>query len=217
MELLSGGFHRQGEGLRSALLRFQPGERWPTDAVDKHRLVPLGEWVPLAGFVRWSGLSAVGGLQPGMPTRLLSRPGGPIGIAICYELADGRALARASRQGARWLLASANLDPYPLLLQRQFAAVAQLRAIETGRWLVSAANTGPSLLVDPAGRLRGSLTPQTEGRGLVQLRQRRELSPYDFWGEMPLLGLLVMAAASLMVSPLRNSAASRLRRLVRSK
>jgi apolipoprotein N-acyltransferase len=125
----------------------------------------------------------------------LNRPGGRIGVAICYELADGRALATASREGAQWLLASANLDPYPPLLQQQYAAVAQLRAIETGRWLVSAANTGPSLLVDPAGQLRGGLPPQTSARGLLQLRKLNALSVYDRWGERPLLVLLVFAGA----------------------
>ena len=195
VEVLSGGFRRQGEGLRSALLRFEPGERWPTGGVDKHRLVPLGEWVPLARFVRWSGLSAVGGLEPGTDSRLLRRPGGPIGVAICYELADGHALAKASREGAQWLLASANLDPYPALLQRQFAAVAQLRSIETGRWLVSSANTGPSLVVDPAGRLRTRLKPQTTSRGVVQLRRLERLSLYSRWPEAPLWGLVGLAVA----------------------
>lgn len=196
VEVLSGGFRRQGEGLRSALLRFAPGERWPAGGVDKHRLVPLGEWVPLANLLRWSGLSAIGGLEPGESSRLLERPRGAIGVAICYELADGQSLAQASRAGARWLLASANLDPYPALLQQQFSAVAQLRAIETQRWLVSAANTGPSLLVDPAGRLRGGLPPQVQGRGLIQLWQLRRLSAYSRWGEGPLVAVLVLAAVS---------------------
>jgi apolipoprotein N-acyltransferase len=196
VEVLSGGFRRQGEGLRSALLRFEPGERWPGGGVDKHRLVPLGEWVPLSGLVRWSGLSAVGGLEPGAAPRLVDRPRGRIGVAICYELADGHGLVQASRDGAQWLLASANLDPYPILLQQQYAAVAQLRSIETGRWLVSAANTGPSLMVDPAGRLRGHLTPLIPGQALAELRHVDQLSPYGRLGELPLLVTLLLAAAS---------------------
>jgi apolipoprotein N-acyltransferase len=162
--------------------------------VDKHRLVPLGEWVPLAGLARWSGLSAVGGLEPGPASRLLPRPAGAIGVAICYELADGTALAAATRDGARWLVASANLDPYPRLLQQQFAAVAQLRAIETGRWLVSAANTGPSLVVDAAGRVLQQLPAGQRQLGLMTLRQRSQLTAYDRWGELPLLALAVGAA-----------------------
>jgi len=193
VEVLSGGFRQQGLGLHSSLLRFAVGGRDPVGWVDKHRLVPLGEWVPLADLWRWNGLSAVGGLHPGPPDRLLSRPAGSIGVAICYEIADGVALARASRDGAGWLLASANLDPYPPLLQAQFLALARLRAIETGRWLVSAANTGPSVLVDAAGRLRDRLPAGRKDSAVFTLWPRSQLTPYTRWGEAPLLLALAIA------------------------
>jgi apolipoprotein N-acyltransferase len=201
VEVLSGGFRQQGAGLHSSLLRFAVGGRDPVGWVDKHRLVPFGEWVPLAHLWSWSGLSAVGGLQPGQPNRLLSRPAGPIGVAICYEIADGTSLARASREGAGWLLASANLDPYPALLQAQFLALARLRAIETGRWLVSAANTGPSVLVDAAGRLRDRLPAGRNGSAVFSLRPRSQLTPYDRWGEAPLLMALAIALFLILRRP----------------
>ena len=201
VEVLSGGFRQQGAGLRSSLLRFGVGGRDPVGWVDKHRLVPFGEWVPLADLWSWSGLSSVGGLQPGQPNRLLSRPAGPIGVAICYEIADGTALARASREGAGWLLASANLDPYPPLLQAQFLALARLRAIETGRWLVSAANTGPSVLVDAAGRLRDQLPAGRNGSAVFSLRPRSQLTLYDRWGEAPLLLVLAIALVLILRRP----------------
>jgi len=119
-------------------------------------------------------------------------------VAICYEVADGTALAAATREGAGWLLASANLDPYPAQLQRQFAALAQLRAIETSRWLVSAANTGPSLAVDPAGVVQRQL-PAGEAATLpVQVQPRQSLSFYGRWGELPLL-LAALAGAMGML------------------
>lgn len=195
VELLSGGFRRADTNLRGALLRFAPRTTSPVGWVDKHRVVPLGEWVPLGPLLRWSGLSAVGGLEPGEPSRLLGRPGGPIGVAICYEIADGRALARASRAGARWLLASANLDPYPLSLQSQFQALARLRAMESGRWLVSAANTGPSLVVDPAGRVRGALPSGRPATGVFTVPASTGFTPYLLAGERPLLGVIVAGLA----------------------
>lgn len=200
VEVLSGGFRREGVELRSSLLRFEPGQQQAGGWIDKHRVVPLGEWVPLADLWRWSGLSAVGGVEPGPSSRLLPRPGGDVGVAICYELSDGAALAAATRQGARWLLASANLDPYPLQLQGQFAALAQLRAIETGRWLVSSANTGPSLLVDAGGRLREQLPPGRPATGLFTVQQRSRLTPYDRWGEGPLIALALLAGAWRWIS-----------------
>ncbi len=193
LEVLSGGFRREGLEQRSSLLRFAPGEQSPGGWIDKHRVVPLGEWVPLAGLWRWSGLSAVGGIEPGAASRLLDRPGGAVGVAICYELSDGAALAAASRNGARWLLATANLDPYPAMLQGQFRALAQLRAIETGRWLISSANTGPSLVVDPSGRLGDQLPAGRPASGILAVQQRSGLTPYDRWGEWPLLGITAVA------------------------
>ena len=201
VELISGGFRWQarsgaGSGVnndeqRSALLRFAPGERRFSGALDKHRLVPLGEWVPFSGLVRWSGLSAVGGVAPGAPSRLLPRPPAAPALAgaICYEIADGAALRQAVREGAGWLLASANLDPYPPLLQRQFTVLARLRAIEARRWLVSVANTGPSQLIDPAGRVERSLPAGVPATGLVTVPALGGLTPYGRWGELPLLGL----------------------------
>ena len=196
VEVLSGGFRLNSGAHRSSLLRFEPDQIEPAGWVDKHRLVPLGEWVPLAGLFEWSGLSAVGGLTPGNPSRLLPRPLGAIGVAICYEIADGHGLAAASRDGAQWLLASANLDPYPLLLQQQFSALAQLRAIESGRWLVSVANTGPSLVVNHQGVVQRSLPPGRASTGLVEVHQRYGPTAYARWGEWPMvvLGLGGLAA-----------------------
>ena len=193
VEVLSGGFRWTGAEQRSSILRFPPGERFPRQWVDKHRVVPLGEWVPLPGLLRWSGLSAVGGLEPGPPSRLLRRPSGPIGVAICYEISDGASLAAAVRQGAGWLLATANLDPYPAQLKGQFTALARLRAIEAGRWLVSAANTGPSLLVDARGRVLRDLPAGIPATGAMRVQRRSRLTPYARWGEAPLLLLLIGA------------------------
>jgi apolipoprotein N-acyltransferase len=203
VELISGGFrwagaaHGGAQEQRSALLRFAAGEQRFSSGLDKHRLVPLGEWVPFSGLVRWSGLSAVGGVEPGSPSRLLDRPGGALAGAICYEIADGTALRRAVRAGAGWLLASANLDPYPPLLQRQFTALAQLRAIENGRWLVSVANTGPSQLIDPRGQVRRRLPAGVPATGLVTVPALAGLTPYGRWGELPLLGLALVGIALL--------------------
>ena len=192
VEVLSGGFRQEGLERRSSLLRFSPGDVLAAQWLDKHRLVPLGEWVPGAGLLRWSGLSAVGGLQAGPASRLLRRPEGPVAVAICYELSDGQALAQATRNGGEWLLASANLDPYPVMLQQQFTALARLRAIESGRWLVSAANTGPSLSVDARGVVRAQLPAGRSVQAVVAIHRLQAPTLYLRWGEGPLLGLLVI-------------------------
>ena len=197
VEVLSGGFRQEETQLRSSVLRFSPQALQAEAAIDKHRLVPLGEWVPGGALLRWAGLSAVGGVEPVAASRLLRHPQGDLAVAICYEIADGAGLIAASQAGAGWILASANLDPYPLQLQRQFQAVSQLRAIEASRWLVSAANSGPSLVVQPDGRLGASLAPMEPGTLLVRLQARANQTVYGQLGEWP---LLLAAGAGLVAS-----------------
>ena len=183
--LLSGGFRRQELEERSSVLWFPSGSTRPQTWIDKQRLVPLGEWVP-GGL---AGLSAVGGVSPGEAPHLLELPPplGPVAVAICYELSDGLGLNQAVRDGASWLLTIANLDPYPLALQQQFMALSQLRAIETSRWLLSSANTGPSALISPRGELQQQLLANQEALGLMQFPVLRGESLWTRLGLWPQL------------------------------
>ena len=193
VELLSGGFRRAGLEERSSVLWFAAETSRPRRWIDKHRLVPLGEWVPGGA---WTGLSAVGGVNPGEPSRLLALPPplGPLAVAICYELSDAQALAEAVRGGGDWILTVANLDPYPVQLQQQFLRQAQLRALESRRWLLSVANTGPTLVLNPRGQQVQSLPQGSEQLGLMQLWRRSDLSPWVRWGVAPQLLALGLAA-----------------------
>jgi apolipoprotein N-acyltransferase len=177
--LISGGFRWVRGQQRSSVLLARPDRAGVEPLVDKHRLVPLGEWLPPlpAGLTR--GLSAVGGLQPGDASRFVNVWPSPFAVAICYEISDGRALAKATAQGAEWLLTIANLDPYPQLLQRQFLALAQLRAIETGRDVLSVANTGPTALVSADGTVQRLLEPQTDAVAAAELQRRQQLTGYS--------------------------------------
>ena len=189
--LLTGGFRRYRQNYRSSLLVYPPARTVPALSIDKHRLVLLGEWLPWQRLGLPFGLSAVGGLQPGDADRLLAGPPLPwqAAVAICYEISQAHALADASHRGAEVLIAIANLDPYPLRLQRQFLALAQQRAIETGRWLVSATNTGPSALVDQRGRVVQQLPPSTAALALWDVELRNQPTPYNRLGDGPLLVL----------------------------
>lgn len=193
--LVTGGFRRQQKELRSSLLVYPAGARDPTMALDKHRLVLLGEWLPWRGLLANAGLSAVGGLQPGPAERLLA--GKPLpwqaGVAICYEISQAHGLADATHAGAQLLLAVANLDPYPGLLYRQFLALAQQRAIENGRWLVMASNTGPTALINSQGEITAQLDPTVVTSTTWDIPLRTELTLYSRTGDWPFMisGLLL--------------------------
>ena len=193
--LVAGGFRHQQKGLRSSLLVYPAGARDPTMALDKHRLVLLGEWLPWRGLLGNVGLSAVGGLQPGPAERLLA--GKPLpwqaGVAICYEISQAHGLADATYAGAQLLLAVANLDPYPRLLHQQFLALSQQRAIENGRWLVVASNTGPTALINSRGQVTAQLDPGVVASAVWDVPLHTGLTLYSRIGDWPLMisGLLL--------------------------
>ena len=186
--LLTGGFRQVRGQLMSSLLMLQPGgTSKPRFLLDKHRLVPIGEWMP-SGLT--AGLSAVGGLHPGEPSRFVDGFSPSLASAICYEISDGHALAQAVAEGGQWLLTVANLDPYPLQLQDQFLALSQLRALETGRDLLSVGNTGPTAVVRSDGMVERLLPAGQEGVATATVRLHAQITPYSRWPDRPLLLML---------------------------
>nr|YP_009530323.1 putative apolipoprotein n-acyltransferase [Paulinella micropora]AXY63012.1 putative apolipoprotein n-acyltransferase [Paulinella micropora] len=204
-ELLTGGFHQSRNHIYSAVLDFIPTKNQTVSWTNKRRLVPLGEWVPFRRIWQWDGLSAIGGIDQGTSPRILNREKETIGIGICYELSDGTTLAAATHVGIHWLIVLGNLDPYRGLLQKQFEALAQLRAIETGRWLVSVVNTGPSSVINNQGAGHKILPAFLPSLGIIELRRTIHLTPYDIFGEwflaIIILGAGIILALSKSIKP----------------
>ena len=204
LPLISGGFRWVRGAQRSSLLLVNPGDSMGTPLLDKHRLVPLGESLPPLPAGLTAGLSAVGGLQPGPADRLFAGFQVPGAAAICYELSDGSALAGATAAGGQWLLTIANLDPYPMLLQRQFLALARLRAIETDRDLLSVANTGPTAVVRADGSFQRLLPPGEAGVSSASLLLRSAPTFYAQWRESPAVLILLLTGLILIRGRINN-------------
>lgn len=171
-----------------------------TDAADKVHLVPFGEYVPLPGLLRMFGIEeivrTVGGYSPAPARRLIK---GPRGLTfeplICYEIIfPGEVSADAA--GAD-LLINLTVDtwfgdsPGPWQHLRQ----AQLRAVETGRPVIRAANSGISAVIDSRGRILDALALGTTGvldadLPLAKTQALRSSSA----GEISLLIIMVLAA-----------------------
>ena len=192
-KFLTGGFRWVDNSQRSSLLFFDVGESKYSKAIDKHRLVPLGEWIPDLKGLLFTGLSAVGGIQEGEPSRNLYWEGPPLAAAICYELSDGKSLTKAADNGAEWILALANLDPYPISIQREFLSIAQLRSIENARDVITVGNTGPTSLIKNSGAIEFQLQPFQEEIGLAEIHLRKNKTGYMIFGETPLVGLLIIS------------------------
>jgi apolipoprotein N-acyltransferase len=119
-------------------------------------LVPFGEFVPLKSLLFFVGplVEQVGGFEPGESMVMLPTSYGPISTAICYEIVYPALVRDSVLKGSRLLTTITNdawygysSAPYQHFLQ------ASMRAIEQGRYLARAANTGISGIVDPYGRV----------------------------------------------------------------
>ena len=102
-------------------------------------------------------------------------------------MSGGKAIAKAVNQGAKWILVIANLDPYPISLQRQFLSMSQLRSIETSKNLISVSNTGPTSLIKNNGRIDTLLKPNKELVQLVDLELNGKKTLYTYASDLPMI------------------------------
>lgn len=129
----------------------------PLDRYDKVHRVPFGEYVPARSFFdAVADLSAVPrDAVSGRGPAVLDTPIGLLGVVISYEVFFADRAREAVRSGGRVVLVPTNASSYrDAQIPAQEVAVARLRALETGRWVVQAAPTGYSAVIDHAGRVR---------------------------------------------------------------
>jgi apolipoprotein N-acyltransferase len=127
------------------------------DAYSKVHLVPFGEFVPWRSALGWiSALDQIPyDLTPGERVHPLSGSGlPPIGAVVCYENSFPGIDRTLVGQGAQLLVVLTNNASYEeTAASRQHLLLSRLRAVEEGRWVVHAAISGISAIVDPAGRV----------------------------------------------------------------
>jgi apolipoprotein N-acyltransferase len=124
----------------------------------KMQLVPFGEYLPLAAVLERLGVEKlvqeVGAFTPGQEATVGEVSGRRFGVTVCYEVIFPWLVRRSANQGADLLINITNDGWYGRTsAPYQHFAMARLRAIENGRHLLRAANTGITAVVDPRGRV----------------------------------------------------------------
>jgi apolipoprotein N-acyltransferase len=122
----------------------------------KIQLVPFGEYVPFQRALFFVGplVEAVSAFSRGTRVTMLPVEGHMISTAICYEVTYPALAREAVRQGSEMLTTITNDAWYgESSAAFQHFELAAMRAIEQGRYLARAANTGISGIVDPYGRV----------------------------------------------------------------
>ena len=165
---------------------------------DKVHLVPFGEYLPFEDFLERIGLQTLteqrGGFLAGDRHRLITTHAAPSALPlICYEIIfPGELTTSGERPG--WIVNVTNdgwfgisSGPYQHLQQ------ARVTAIEQGLPLVRAANTGISAVIDPVGRIIGSLPLGSEGVLDAPLPRPIGAPIYARLGDAPAAALIVLA------------------------
>lgn len=123
---------------------------------DKVHLVPFGEYVPLKKFLPFVNrlVPAAGDFAPGKGIEPLRSPLVSSGILICFEAIFPEIARQQVERGAQILVNVTN-DAWfgRTSAPFQHLSMAAFRAVENGRPLVRAANTGISASIDPRGRI----------------------------------------------------------------
>jgi apolipoprotein N-acyltransferase len=121
----------------------------------------------------------------GAPVQPLFRsPVGPIGAVICYESSYPELTREEVARGAG-LLAIVTDDTWygRTAAPYQHADFAALRAVENDRYLIRAAATGISQIVDPNGRVIASAPLFTPKTVIAAVESRRNLTFYSRFGD----------------------------------
>jgi len=183
--LIAGIFERVSTTENAnASIAFSP-EGVEIDRYDKVRLVPFGEFVPLRGFIKHFAPSylPVRDTKPGNgePNLMVEIDGETVnlGISISWEIFFEDRARNAISGGGEILLNPTNGSSYWLtILQSQQVASSRLRAMETGRWVLQAAPTGFSAIVNPDGDVvaRSSISETRVLHATVERRRGNTLA-----------------------------------------
>ncbi|MEO7273885.1 MAG: apolipoprotein N-acyltransferase, partial [Vicinamibacterales bacterium] len=168
----------------------------------KMHLVPFGEYVPLKRLLFFvDAITGFPDFTPGEAIVLLPVGDHLASTAICYEVIYGNAIRDAVRRGSELLTTITNDAWYG----RSSAAYqhweqASMRAIENGRYLARAANTGISGFVDPYGRVLAR-SDLFEPRTLIhEVRFLKGRTVYFYVGDLAAWLSLALVAAALLAS-----------------
>ena len=171
----------------------------------KQKLVPFGEYVPLQDLLR--GLIAFFDLPMSDFARgpaqqpLLQAKGLRLASYICYEAVYPEFAAELARDSDLLLTISNDTWFGRSIGPVQHLQMAQMRALEAGRWMIRATNNGISVLIDPQGRIQSRI-PQFQAAILYgEIQAMQGHTPYLRFGSLP---LAILAALILLATLLAN-------------
>jgi apolipoprotein N-acyltransferase len=167
----------------------------------KSHLVPFGEYVP-PGFNWFLDLMnmPMSDFSAGPSTQQpFVIAGQKIAPNICYEDLFGEEIRRALPEATLLVNLSNTAWFGHSLAQPQHLQIARMRAMEAGRTMLRATNTGMTAMVRPDGSVTAVLPAFTTAALTVEAQGYAGLTPYARWGNWPtvMIACMILAAAAI--------------------
>lgn len=151
----------------------------------KRHLVPFGEFIPFSQWLGWLYNMAqipLSILTPGIQSNPLNLAGHKVAFNICYEDGFGDELIASARQ-ANLLANVSNMAWFGQSYARdQQLQLSQARALELGRYMVRATNTGMTAIINQKGQIQALLPPDVEQVLIGEVQGYVGETPYMRWG-----------------------------------
>jgi apolipoprotein N-acyltransferase len=184
----------------------------PLQAYRKNHLVPFGEFIPfksLFGWIYrdWLHIPLTDTAAGGTKQRPLALAGQQIAVNICYEDVFGEEIIRQLPQAT--MLVNATNDAWygESLAAYQHMQMSQMRALETGRMMLRATNTGATAIISPQGQVLSHLPHFTAMVLEGKAQGYSGSTPYVRFGNWPaislcfiLLGLFALKATKFRLA-----------------
>ncbi len=198
-DILIGSFERDNRNYYNSV--FVVGSSENAFAADLHyrkqHLVPFGEFIPLRPLLAWfingvldipmGDLTSGGTHQPP-----LAIAGQQVAVNICYEDVFGEEIINALPQAT--VLVNVTNDAW---YGHSWAAVqhnqiSQLRALESGRMMLRATNTGVTSIISTQGKVLQQLPQHEEGVLIGMAQGYSGSTPYVRWGNTAVFLLIAL-------------------------
>jgi len=173
----------------------------------KMHLVPFGEYTPYKKifFFIEKMTHAIGEITPGTQYSLHKFEGEKFGSPICYEIIFPNLVRKFAKKGANFIVTITNDGWYgKSSAPYQHFSMAVLRAVENRRYLLRAATTGISGIIDPSGRIISQSELMTQTYLTGRITPSRKLTIYTRYGDILPLFSLTLSGLFLILTMIKR-------------
>ena len=189
----------------NAIVAFFPDGSIEESPYYKRHLVPFGEYLPMRSFFETfipplASLNLMGeDLSFGDDSYVSYTEHGAFGRLVCFDSIYPELARDSVRDGAQAILLSTNdswyMDSAAVYQHNNHAA---LRAVENGRWVLRAANTGISSVISSSGKTVEYLEPLTTGYVIEKAYTNTHRTLYSYVGDLIVLICFALVSYELV-------------------